>query len=275
MRVLTLVPLEAANQIASAIGANGTLVRARDAAQLLRELDIAAPSAVVIDPRLIPPARLESLIHALRLAGAPLLAHTALTSAAMRALLAVSRAGVREVLISGVDDDPASIRRVLDLLTGESLGGRVLSCLAPSLAAMPDTLRAAVTAMFLRPDAADTPHRLAGRAGITRRSLDRWVARSGLASARLLVAAPKLLIAYGQLRRAELSMASVAARAGYGSARSLERQCEALLGMRPAVLRTRLTPEAFAQALARGLVLGERFAGAAAPDESAAHQGQP
>jgi AraC-like DNA-binding protein len=125
---------------------------------------------------------------------------------------------------------------------------------------MPAALRAAVVAMFVQPDAADTPHRLAARAGITRRSLDRWVARSGLASARLLVAAPKLLVAYGQLRRPDVSVASVAARVGYGSPRSLERQCEALLGVRPAALRDQLTPEAFAQALARGLMGGVRLA---------------
>jgi len=257
VRIITLVPPEAAAHLARAVSPGTTVSPARDVAELARVTQEGGADALVIDPRLVPPRSMERLVQALRRAGTPLLAHTALTSLGMRALLALSPAGVRGVLIRNVDDDPSSVRRAVDGLRQEALGGRVLVGLAPALEVMPETLRAAIATRFVSPDAGDTPHQLAAHAGINRRSLDRWVARSGIISARLLVAAPKLVLAYDQLGHADASVADVAALAGYSSPRSLERQCHILLGVRPAALRQALPPDSFAGALARGL-LGAR-----------------
>jgi len=175
----------------------------------------------------------------------------------MRALLPVAAAGVRDVIVRGVDDDAVTVRRLIGRLARETLGGRVLARLVPTLRPMPAALRDAVAAMFVHPGPqapAETPDELAARAGLTRRSLDRWVARCGIASARLLVAAPQLVLAYDQLRRQDASVAGVAARLGYGSARRLEEQCVALLQVRPTALRAAMEPAQFVEALARGLL---------------------
>ena len=254
MRLLTLVPHEAGAHVVRVLAAGLTVTPARDVPQFLDALTAGRADLLLVDPRLVPPRSMESFIEAVRHAGTPVLAHTQLTSLGMRALLALSRAGIRDVLIRGVDDDAPSLRRAIDKLRQETLGGRVLGALAPALQLLPEPLRAAVATRFIRPDAADTPHRLAAHAGMNRRSLDRWVARSGIASARLLVAAPKLLLAYDQLRQPDSSVAEVAALVGYSSPRSLERQCQVLLGTRPSALRRAMPPDAFAAALARGLV---------------------
>lgn len=254
MRILTLVPPEAAAHLARAVAVGSTISSTRDVTEFVRGLQAGGADALVIDPRLVPPRSMDSLIQALRHVGTPLVAHTALTSLGMRALLALSRAGVREVLIRNVDDDAPSVRRALDRLRQETLGGRVLAGLGAALQLLPEPLRAAVIARFANPDPGDTPHRLAAHAGINRRSLDRWIARSGIISARLLVAAPKLVLAYDQLGQPDSSIADVAALAGYSSPRSLERQCQLLLGMRPAALRQAMPPDIFAGVLARGLL---------------------
>jgi AraC-like DNA-binding protein len=266
VRLLTLVPPEASAHLSRALQPGITFTAARDVPEFFDALERGAPDVLVIDPRLVPPRSMQPFIQAVRNAAAPVLAHTALTSLGMRALLSLSQAGIREVLIRGVDDDAPSLRRAIDRLRQETLGGRVLGGLASALRIMPEPLRAAVTARFVHPDASDTPHRLAAQAGINRRSLDRWVARSGIASARLLVAAPKLLLAYDQLRQPEISVADVAALVGYSSPRSLERQCQVLLGTRPAALRQTLPPDAFASALARGLLTARDPGGAAVDD---------
>lgn len=257
MRILTLVPPEAAAHLTCAVAPGTTILPVRDVAELARGVQAGVVDALVIDPRLVPPRSMEHLVQTLRRAGTPLLAHTALTSLGMRALLALSPAGVRGVLIRNVDDDPSSVRRAVDGLRQEALGGRVLAGLDTALQMMPELLRAAISTRFISPDAGDTPHQLAAHAGMNRRSLDRWVARSGIISARLLVAAPKLVLAYDQLGHGDASVADVAALAGYSSPRSLERQCHILLGLRPSALRRALPPDGFAGALARGL-LGTR-----------------
>lgn len=254
MRILTLVPPEAAAHLGRAVAAGSTISSTRDVTEFVRGLQAGGADALVIDPRLVPPRSMDTLIQALRQVGTPLVAHTALTSLGMRALLALSRAGVREVLIRNVDDDAPSVRRALDRLRQETLGGRVLAGLGAALQLLPEPLRAAVIARFATPDPGDTPHRLAAHAGINRRSLDRWIARSGIISARLLVAAPKLVLAYDQLGQPDCSVADVAALAGYSSPRSLERQCQILLGMRPGAVRQAMPPDIFAGVLARGLL---------------------
>lgn len=254
-RVLTLVPAEAGAHIARVLAGGLSVTPARDAAHFLAALATGRADLLLVDPRLVPPRAMEAFIDAVRYAGTPVLAHTQLTSLGMRALLSLARAGVRDVLIRGIDDDAPSLRRAVDRLRQETLGGRVLRALAPALDLLPEPLRAAVVARFAHPDPADTPHRLAAQAGMNRRSLDRWMARSGIASARLLVAAPKLLMAYDQLRQADRSVADAAALVGYSSARSLERQCQVLVGARPAAFRTIMSPDRFAAALARGLLV--------------------
>ena len=254
MRVLTLTPTEIARRVAATLGRSATVDAARDVRHLLLELEDAVPAVLVVDPRLIPAKEAAGFARSVRLAGVPLIAHTALTPLAMRSLLAISDAGVQEVFIHGVDDDAASVRRVFDRVARETLGGRVLSHISPALSVMPPPLRAAVSSTFVQPDPADTPHRLALRAGITRRSLDRWVARSGVASTRLLVAAPKIIMLYAQLHRGGASVASLAARIGHSSPRSLDQQCQALLNVRLTALREYPEPQAFVQAVAHGLL---------------------
>ncbi len=260
MRILTLVPPEAAAHLAAALTADSAVTAARDVGEFLRAMALASPDVFVIDPRLVPTRSMETLSLAVRQSGTPVLAYTALTSLGMRALLALSWAGIREVLIRGIDDDAPNVRRAIDRVRHETLGERVLGGLVSALEVMPGPLRAAVTARFVHPDSADTPLRLAVQAGINRRSLDRWMARSGITSARLLVAAPKLLLAYDQLRQPTVSVAMVAALAGYSSPRSLERQCQLLFGTRPATLREMMPPDAFVAALA-GSLLASRDAG--------------
>lgn len=254
LRVLTLVPPDAVDRLAAALQSVATLHPARDVGQLLGDLSLLAPAALFVDPRLIPPNYVQPFNLAVRRSGVPLLVHTALTSSAMRAMLAIAPAAAREVLIRDADDDALSVRRAFERLTRDTLGGHVLARLAPALQLMPERLRDAVTALFVQPEPLDTPDRLAARAGMARRTLDRWVARSGIVSVRLLVAAPKLVLAYAQLRDGDASVGSVAARVGYASARSLEQQCEALLGMRPLVLRDEVGAEAFVERLAGGLL---------------------
>ena len=261
MRILTLVPPEAAAHVASVLGSDVTTTPLREIQRFLGAVESGTADVLLVDPRLVPPRSMDAVVLAVRQAGTPVLAYTQLTSLAMRTLLVLAPAGVREVLIRGVDDDAPSLRRALEKVRQETLGGRVLGGLAPALELMPEPLRIAVTSRFVRPDASDTPHRLAAHAGMNRRSLDRWVARSGIASARLLVAAPKLLLAYDQLRQPDSSVADVAVLVGYSSPRSLERQCQLLLGTRPAVLRRTMGPDAFASALARGLLVSREGAG--------------
>ena len=125
------------------------------------------------------------------------------------------------------------------------MGREVLEALAGPLGRVPHTLVRAIEKLFRSPHSFRDVEDLAFAAGMNRRTLDRWLDKSGLASARTLLLAARLLRAYHFLRDPRSRLEEVTTKVGYASSRSFARQVRAATGLTPSALRLRTGPEQF------------------------------
>jgi transcriptional regulator GlxA family with amidase domain len=117
---------------------------------------------------------------------------------------------------------------------------------------------------FGRPDRVRSVGDLALAARTTRRSLDRWLARAGLPSARTLLSCARANAAYHLLAGGRVRASEAASLVGYGSPRSLSRELQAIAGQPVSAIPLRLSRDAFAAAIERRLARDTRVA----PDSS-------
>ena len=90
---------------------------------------------------------------------------------------------------------------------------------------------------------------LAVAAAMTRRSLDRWLDRTGIAPAKMLVIGARLLRAYHYMRDPGYLLEDVAAKLGYPTARLFARQMRLATGLMPSTVRERVAPDRFVATL--------------------------
>lgn len=199
-----------------------------------------SPGVVVIDPKLITPGRVQSMITLFGNAETRVIVYTSLTPDGVQAALPFVRTHAAEVILRGYDDGPTRLQHVLAAGTRQSASEKMIRLLRPVTVELPPQLRESVETMFRDSNAIDSAKRLAAAANMTRRSLDRWIERSGIASVRLLVAAPKILRAYTILKQPGTSIARAATTLGFSSSRPLEQHCQVLLGADAAALRDEL-----------------------------------
>jgi AraC-like DNA-binding protein len=94
---------------------------------------------------------------------------------------------------------------------------------------------------------------LAVAAGMTRRSLDRWLWRVGVAPAKMLVVGARMLRAYYYMRDPGYLLEDVAAKLQYPTARLFARQMRLATGLMPSAVRARVGPDVFVELLAARL----------------------
>ena len=201
--------------------------------------------------------RLRALVDATRAtAPMPLIGYVSVTASAIHSAQTFARLApphVSNVVVRGLDDAPhafaAAIHRVVSSWAASQL---VHSTESPFSALPPPAVRA-VEALFRRPERLRSVAALAAEAGMTRRSLDRWLARAGLASARTLLACARANAAFHLLSGGHVRTARAADLLGYPSARALARELHALTGCVPSAIPTRLTHAAFSAAITRRL----------------------
>lgn len=148
-----------------------------------------------------------------------------------------ARAGARTLVLEGIDDQPERLRRALVALAPRRAVDAFLERIEPALAKLPPILAAAIVEMFRDPQASDGVRSLVARAGMTSRSIERWLGRAGLAPASRLVSVARLLRARIALAAPSVGLARAAAEAGLSSERVLQRHSRALLDLTAAALR--------------------------------------
>ena len=211
--------------------------------------------------------RLRTLVDATPAsAPMPVIGYVSVTASAIHSAQTFARLAppqVANVIVRGLDDAPrafaVAIQRVVSSWAASQL---VYSTDNPFRALPPPAVRA-VEALFRRPERLRSVAALAAEAGTTRRSLDRWLARAGLASARTLLACARANAAFHLLSGGHIRAARAADLLGYPSARALAREMQALTGCVPSAIPTRLTHAAFSAAITRRL---KRSAAGRAPD---------
>ncbi len=211
---------------------------------------------VIVDPDIgidRPPAeRVAALAHA-GTATVPVLGYVSVTATAIKATHALARLGASDVIVRGLDDGPAALAATVQrAVTDHAATSLVRS--TGLFANLPSTIAEAVIMLFRRPDQTRTVDELAANAGTTRRSLDRHLARAGLAPARTLLACARANAAYHLLAGGSVRPAGAATIVGYASPRALAREFRALTGHVPSAVPGRLPPDLFVATVNRHLV---------------------
>ncbi len=213
----------------------------------------------VVDPCVDGSADTEA-VRAIR-AGFPavaVLVYTNITAESTRAMLSLGELGVRHCVLRGFDDEPTRFRDRLETLRATGIEERILGALRVALVAgdAPPALVGAVELLFRRPTRFRSATDIAVAAEMPRRNVNRWLERLGLAPARTLVLAARVLRGYQYAQNPALSMSNVALRLGYADPRIFAAHVRQMSGRRFAAWRRIVTPDqCVAESLAK-LVVG-------------------
>jgi hypothetical protein len=210
--------------------------------ELLALLETLADEAIVVDPCVRDDSlgrRGTSVVEYLCacVAGARLVGYVSVTAEAMAAAVTLARCGATEIIIRGVSDQPAQLLRAVRLASASTLTANAIAGLEPALSHLPPPVALALRQVVAHPDELRTVRAVAESARVTRRSLDRWLARAGLAPARRFVACARAITAFSLLLRGGATMGDVAAALGVRSSRSLARELNVITGRTISELR--------------------------------------
>ncbi len=222
-----------------------------DATSLLASLERGRVDAVVVDPTIVRDAAWVRLRAALADPGLPVLLYSPLTAVTAGRIVAASGAGVHEVLLTGVDDDPDAIRRRLHGLRRPQPPRRVLARLSGRIAMLPPPLQRGSVALFCEAPIPRRADALASAESVPRRTVDRWMGRVGLAATATLLDVARLSRIWVPLVEDGLTPAKVAHRCGYSGARALAVHTHRLVGVPPAHLGRGVSVEEFVDRLSQ------------------------
>jgi len=108
----------------------------------------------------------------------------------------------------------------------------------------------AITRLFEAPQEFLDVDELARMSGMTRRSLDRWFGRCGLASARTVILVARLTRAKHYMDDPGFLLEDIAKKLGYSSIRVFARQVRTATGLTPSTMRSAFTTEEFSLRMA-------------------------
>ena len=200
------------------------------------------------------PGRLNALTHAMTLVPCiPVIGYVSVTASAIRVVQTLVRSGAPEIVIRGVDDSVDALAGAIHRAVATCGWGAVASAIEAPLQALPGPIAVAIQAAFTHPQQVRSVADLAVAARMTRRSLDRWLARSGFCPARTVLSCARVNAAFHLLTGGSVRVAEAALLVGYASSRSLTRELTAISGC-PASQATRVSRDAFAATIGRRLV---------------------
>jgi len=231
------------------------MLAAEDADLLV--LDPAARDGVMVDS-------LESLVS--RHPELPVIVYTTLAPQAMRLVVRLARVGVQHVVLNRFDDEPRRFLDLIERVPAHPLSELLLEQLAEPMRKLPVVLARAIEQLVRSPSRASSVPELAALAGMTSRTLYRYMASAGLPPRELIVCA-RLLRAYTFLRNPDSRLKEVSVKLGYAEPARLSEQLREWTGFAPKELRRGVEPAEFVRRLA------ERLRRAEIEDETAADAG--
>lgn len=264
MLVLAAIPDVLYHKLRRAAEARFGFVHARTWDGALDAIRSRPVELAVLDPLLSGAARGQE-VERLRLLfpSLPLILYTNFTPKVAAVLLRLGQCGIRHVVFARFDDYGARLREVLAHEEARAVSQQLLDQLGGVLAPLPRELRWVLEEALNAPAEAQTVQQLVARAGVDRRTCERWFTRVGLPTPRQFLAAARVLYAHRLLQDPGFTIEDVAARLGYAQTKTLQQHARAYLGLTAGEMRLSLTPE---QALERVLhgFLSPAAAGASA-----------
>ncbi len=253
MHVLIRLPALAAASLRTALLSVGP----HQTQHIVCGLDIEAVrigvDVLVLDPALTDETNIYAIAAALHRRQIPVVLYGSLTPRLIVALLVLSRVSYVDVVLRNPTSGMDRLGEAFAALPMAGLDLQLAERLSPLISVLPERLQFAITLMFTAPIAPQSAQQLAAAAGLTRRSLDRWIFRARITSTRRLVAAARLVRAFPCLMDRDLSMKRTATFLGYSEHRRLDKQCRELTGMGVLEIRAEMDAKAFVDCIVRRL----------------------
>ena len=200
------------------------------------------------------PGRLSALSDAMTLVpGVPVIGYVSVTASAIRVVQALVRSGAPEIVIRGVDDSLDALAGAIHRAVATSGWVGIASAIEAPLQSLPGPIATAIQAAFRHPQQVRSVSELAAAARMTRRSLDRCLARAGFCPARTLLSCARVNAAFHMLTGGSVRVAEAALLVGYASSRSLTRELSAISGC-SALEAIRVSRDTFVATIGRRLV---------------------
>jgi AraC-like DNA-binding protein len=117
------------------------------------------------------------------------------------------------------------------------VSARLLHSAADTVAALPTRLRVGTVGIFAGSAIPRSALAFGTAIGANERMIQRWYVRVGLTGVAHVLSIARLALAWRRMRSHRLSLARVAKLAGYGSTRTLSRNCQIFAGGHAAVVR--------------------------------------
>jgi hypothetical protein len=229
MRIVAVVRPHCAMQMRAALRTGEQLIAVSDPASAVSGLR-RAPTVLLVDPSILQSGQTHSLIAEANSVGVPSVVYLGSECEAGGEVLSVISATRASLLTAGHLHDANLFRHRLDRLQAVAVTTEVLRRLAPRLRLLPAPLAHSIMMMFAIPGPNDSPKELAASSGMARRSIDRWIGRVGISSARLLVAAARLAGLHDAITTNGETIAAALRSGKLGSLVAVRRQCKTLCG---------------------------------------------
>jgi AraC-like DNA-binding protein len=167
---------------------------------------------------------------------APVAAYVPLSCENLKAVLYLSRRGLREVFVHPLIDDGKQLSAFARRLAGHHLAYEFLGLFETRLVCLQPRLVSALTDLFERPHRYETAGDIGRESHVSTKCIYRVFQKAGLGTPRRFVAAAKLLRGYAYLRNSSDLIGSVSKEVGYG-ARAFSSQIFEIFGCSPVRLR--------------------------------------
>ncbi len=194
---------------------------------------------------------LESLVT--RHPGLPVIVYTTLTPQAMRLVVRLARVGVQHVVLNRFDDEPRRFLDLIERVPAHPMSELLLEQLSEPMRQLPVVLARAIEQLVRSPSRAASVPELATLAGMTSRTLYRYMAPARLPPRELIVCA-RLLRAYTFLNSPDSRLKEVSVKLGYADPARLSEQLREWTGLAPKDLRHAIEPTEFVRRLVERLL---------------------
>jgi len=134
---------------------------------------------IILDPTLLDDSDVSALLGAIAQFETRLILYSRLSPVAARRIVELASPSVAAIVLRGFDDQPAGLANIVERSFVGAPTVRVLQLLRERLLLLPAHAQSALVGVFSE-RGIRSPKSLPSVAGISRRSLDRWLARSDL-----------------------------------------------------------------------------------------------
>lgn len=160
----------------------------------------------------------------------PVYVYTDRSIEAVRELMPLARAGARGVIIAGVDDDPVTLRRLLESRT---VAQAVATVTIAALEVVKPRYAPLIVHCLERIEGPPRAEALARAMAVSRRTLTAWANSAGVRGVRALTSRCRVLVATEMLRDRRRSIEDVALELQFSSSAQLHNTMKRYTGLRP------------------------------------------